>query len=186
MLIHFIGPGGAGKTSLAKQFAIDFGAIYYDLDEHFMLKIGDISQFIAKYSYKEYAIKNIELYKNLITTINPDLVNIIVCSSGFMTYPNELMDSYEEIKTQIEESSLTFLLLPSFELEICVKEIVRRQLQREYLNCSSWSEEKKIRNRFPLYINLKCQRVLTNEEPSKIAFELHKKIFIDKNTFQTI
>jgi len=67
-----------------------------------------------------------------------------------------------------------------------VKEIVRRQLQREYLNCSSCSEEKKIRNRFPLYINLKCQRILTNEEPSKIAFELYKKIFIDKNTFQTI
>ncbi|MBM7142423.1 hypothetical protein GP481_18305 [Acinetobacter sp. 105-3] len=162
---------------LAKQFAIDFGAIYYDLDEHFILKIGNISQFIAKYGYKEYAIKNIELYKNLITTINPDLVNIIVCSSGFMTYPNELMESYPEIKTQIEKSSLTFLLLPSFELEICVKEIVKRQLQREYLNCSLCSEERKIRNRFPLYINLKCQRILTNEEPQKIACELYKHIF---------
>ncbi|WP_368074555.1 shikimate kinase, partial [Acinetobacter lactucae] len=52
MLIYFIGPGGAGKTTLAKQFSKDFGAIYYDLDEHFMLNLGNISQFINTYGYK--------------------------------------------------------------------------------------------------------------------------------------
>lgn len=179
MLIYLIGPGGAGKTTLAKQFSKDFGAIYYDLDEHFMLNLGNISQFINTYGYKEYAIQNIELYQNLVKNIDHNLINIVVCSSGFMTYPNELTTNYHQIKTHIEDHYLTFLVLPSFELEICVKEIVNRQLQRKYLNGSATSEEHKIRNRFPLYINLKCQKILTNEAPSKIAFKLYKQIFLN-------
>lgn len=144
-----------------------------------MLKIGNICQFINTYGYKEYAIQNIELYQNLVKNIDNNLINIIVCSSGFMTYPNELTTNYHEIKTHIEDYPLTFLLLPSFDLENCVKEIINRQLQREYLNSSTISEECKIRNRFPLYINLKCQKILTNEAPSKIAFKLYKQIFLN-------
>ncbi|NUF37597.1 hypothetical protein, partial [Acinetobacter lactucae] len=138
---------------------------------------GNISQFINTYGYKEYAIQNIELYQNLVKNIDNNLINIVVCSSGFMTYPNELTTNYHQIKKHIEDHHLTFLLLPSFELEICVKEIVNRQLQRKYLNDSAKSEERKIRNRFPLYINLKCQKILTNQSPSKIAFKLYKQIF---------
>lgn len=177
MIIHFIGPGGAGKTTTANKLSLRLGVKYYDLDEYFMLMEGDISTFIRKYSYRGYAIRNIQLYLQLKDLLNINNLSVVVCSSGFMTYPIDIYCNYKNIKQEIEFSPFTFLLLPSLELEGCVEEIVRRQVKREYLNNSAKREEEKIRNRFPIYFNLKCKKILTNDDTSNIVYKIHRQLF---------
>lgn len=65
MVIHFIGPGGAGKTTVAKLLSSYLEIQNYDLDEYFMQKEGNISQFIDKYGYRAYAVKIFNFIINL-------------------------------------------------------------------------------------------------------------------------
>ncbi|NWK72891.1 hypothetical protein D7V64_04035 [Acinetobacter cumulans] len=85
MLIQFIGPGGAGKTTIAKQLAPKIGAVCIDLDEYFLKMEGDISLYIQQHGYLAYARRNITLYQQLRRSIQPEQSVILVCSSGFMT-----------------------------------------------------------------------------------------------------
>ena len=94
---------------------------------------------------------------------------IIVCSSGFMTYPHDIHQDYIKIKDEIESHIFTFLMLPSLVLETCVQEIVARQMNRAYLNLVRAKEELKIRQRFQLYSNLKCRVLLTDQIPDQVA-----------------
>ena len=65
MLNYFIGSGGAGKTTTAKLLSAEFGFDYYDLDEYFMHREEDITQYIIQHGYKEYAARNIQLFMQL-------------------------------------------------------------------------------------------------------------------------
>ena len=38
-------------------------------------------------------------------------------------------------------------------------------------------EEEKIRNRFPIYFNLKCKKILTNDDTSNIVYKIHRQLF---------
>ncbi|NNP67026.1 shikimate kinase [Acinetobacter sp. Ac_5812] len=169
MLIYFIGPGGAGKTTAAKLLSAQFGFDYYDLDEYFMQSEGDITQYIIRYGYKKYAARNIQLFMQLQIKYDLNKIMIIVCSSGFMTYPNDTHQDYIKIKDEVESHVFTFLMLPSLVLETCVQEIVARQLNRAYLNPVRANEELKIRQRFLLYSSLKCRVILTDQIPDQVA-----------------
>ncbi|OTG82572.1 hypothetical protein B9T33_03735 [Acinetobacter sp. ANC 5054] len=169
MIIHFIGPGGAGKTTTAIHLAQKIGVSYHDLDQCFLTAEGNISQYINKNSYSGYAIRNIQLYLKIRESLDPTRLNIIVCSSGFMTYQIDICPSYKKIRQEIESNPFTFLLIPSLEIESCTKEIIRRQLKRSYLDSSIEKEEKKIRSRFPIFIDFKCKKILTNDNPENIA-----------------
>ena len=169
MLIYFIGPGGAGKTTAAKLLSAEFGFDYYDLDEYFMQREGDITQYITRHGYKEYAARNIQLFMQLQIKYDLNKIMIIVCSSGFMTYPHDIHQDYIKIKDEIESHIFTFLMLPSLVLETCVQEIVARQMNRAYLNPVRAKEELKIRQRFQLYSNLRCRVLFTDQIPDQVA-----------------
>lgn len=169
MLIYFIGPGGAGKTTTAKLLSAQFGFDYYDLDEYFMQREGDIAPYIIQNGYKKYAVRNIQLFMQIQRKYDFNKIMIIVCSSGFMTYPDDTDQDYIKIKDEIENHIFTFLMLPSLVLEKCVQEIVVRQMSRAYLNPVLTKEELKIRQRFKLYSSLGCQVILTNQIPDQVA-----------------
>lgn len=172
MLIHFIGPGGAGKTTTAKMLSKQIYIDYMDLDEVFMEVEGDISEYIDRNGYINYAKRNLEIYLSLKRSINHNKLMIIICSSGFMTYPEDIYENYNCIKKHVENDSLTFLLLPSFDFETCVNLIVERQLQRSYLITNKEKEEFKIRKRLIQYLNLSCTRILTNEDTKIVVTKI--------------
>jgi shikimate kinase len=60
----------------------------------------------------------------------PLSATLIALSSGFMTYPLDVHPTYDALRHAIVTSPSTAVLLPSFDLEVCVAETVRRQLQR--------------------------------------------------------
>jgi hypothetical protein len=70
-----------------------------------------------------------------------------------MTYAEEVHPCYLETRIAIAESSTTFVLLPSLDLETCVAEVVRRQVHRP-LGLVASREEAKIRERFAIYMAL--------------------------------
>ena len=178
MLIYFIGPGGAGKTTVAKLLSVQMGVESHDLDEYFMHIEGDISDYIEYYGYNTYALRNIELYIQLGKSLSRQQHHILVCSSGFMTYPNDIDQNYIKVKDEIENHIFTFLVLPSLDLEMCVQTILSRQMNRTYLNPVIESEELKIRARFKIYTGFKCRAVLTDRSPDIVA-DNFIKIFDD-------
>ncbi len=100
MLIHLIGPGGAGKTTTARLLKKEFGFQYHDLDEIFMIQEGNISHFINVYGYSQYAIRNLEIYIQISQSLSLSDMRIIVCSSGFMCYPDDISKDYLRIKNK--------------------------------------------------------------------------------------
>lgn len=162
MIIHFIGPGGAGKSTLAQHIHLRANLNFFDLDECFMSEYGDISAFIDLYGYSKYATVNVELYEHILKMIAVGDDAIIVCSSGFMTYHlSELCPQYKTIKHEIEQSKSTILFLPALAYEPCIAKIIERQLQRTYLKTSFSKENIKIRNRIDYFLHLECRIFLT-------------------------
>jgi shikimate kinase len=66
---------------------------------------------------------------------------------------------------------LTFVLLPSLDVEVCVAETVRRQLGRPFAH-SLEREEQVIRARFPLYLALPARKVETMQPTDTVVTEL--------------
>jgi hypothetical protein len=62
-------------------------------------------------------------------------------------------------------------LLPSFDLETCVAEIVRRQVHRR-LGLVASREEAKIRERFAIYMALPAPKVTTLQSPDAVVTEI--------------
>jgi hypothetical protein len=88
-----------------------------------------------------------------------------------MTYAEEVHRSYVEIPAAIAESSTTFVLVPSLDVETCVAEIVRRQVRRQ-LGLLASREEAKIRNRFSIYLALPAVKVQTMQSPDQDVIKI--------------
>ncbi|RFS30647.1 hypothetical protein D9K79_05465 [Acinetobacter cumulans] len=169
MLIQFIGPGGAGKTTIAKQLAPKIGAVCIDLDEYFLKMEGDISLYIQQHGYLAYARRNITLYQQLRRSIQPEQSVILVCSSGFMTYALDQDAEYKTIKHQLLAEAQTYVFLPSLDKKQCIDLIVQRQLNRAYLQADPEKECLKISQRFDQYASFACTRVITHDTPENIV-----------------
>ncbi len=155
-LLHLIGPGGAGKTTIGGLLARRLGWQFLDLDERFLRAHGDIGAVIVEQGYQNYARMNVELYLQLRPTL--DKPTVFALSSGFMTYSPSVHPDHATAVCAIEQDPLTSLLLPSYDQEECVRIIVERQLGRPYLPGNRQSEEHRIRQRFPVFIALRCRR----------------------------
>jgi shikimate kinase len=169
-VVHLIGPGGAGKSTAGALLAQELGYSLVDLDEYFLAHTGDISAFLASHTYFEYAARNLANYHQAVERISGPAV--LVLSSGFMVYPPEIDPGYLATRDSIEGDALTFLLMPSFELESCVSIIVERQLARTYLPGDRDREERRIRERYGRYAALRCQRVSTEVPPERVVADL--------------
>jgi len=169
-VLQLVGPGGAGKTTVGSELALQLGWQFVDLDREFMSREGDISGYMAAHGYVGYARRNLALHVQLRGAFTAPTVHAL--SSGFMTYPADMDASYASIRAAVEFDALTLVLLPSFEMETCVEAIVRRQLSRPYLPGNAASEEARIRQRFPVFMALRCARFLNDGAPEEAAMRI--------------
>lgn len=171
-IVHLVGPGGAGKTTIGALLAKRLGWHFVDLDRRFISGDGGIADFIERYGYRGYARRNVAMYLEVRRALAaPTVVSL---SSGFMTYPADIDERYQALCGSIESEPLTALLLPAFELEACVDIIVQRQLSRPYLPGNRASEERRIRDRFSRFIALQCARFRSDASPDKVAASVER------------
>lgn len=97
-VIHLVGPGGAGKSTVGRSLAQRLGVAFLDLDEQFMARAGDISAYLDAHGYEAYAAENVRAY--LDASIAQDAV--FALSSGFMTYSSDVHPAYHELRSSRE------------------------------------------------------------------------------------
>lgn len=172
-MLHLVGPGGAGKTTVGPLVAAKLGWSFFDLDAAFMRSEGDISNCIATHGYDGYARRNLAVYLKLRKEV-AGAPAVVALSSGFMTYAAAIDSCYLSLRQAIESAALTALLMPSFDLEVCVERIVARQLARPYLSGDSAREEARIRQRFSSFLALGCARFCSHVPPAQLAEQLQQ------------
>ena|ERR1041384_508014 len=165
--IRLVGPGGAGKSTVGRLLAERLAMNFVDLDARFAERHGDITAFLKRYGYIEYARKNVEIYSSL----DDRAGDVIPLSSGFMTYPVHVDANYGQLRERIAHSPSTFVLMPSLDREACVAETVRRQLARPFARTRD-KEEAVARERFDIYVSLPARKVATMDSPLSIVEEL--------------
>jgi shikimate kinase len=168
-MIQLIGPGGAGKTTVGAALAERLGVRFVDLDAKFASRHGDISAYLDKYGYAAYAGHNVGVFSELWSS--PGASAIAALSSGFMTYPDDVHPGYPAWREEVATSPSTFVLLPSLQVDACVKETVRRQLLRAFAR-SAEREERVIRARFPVYSGLPGHKVETMQPIDAVVTEI--------------
>jgi shikimate kinase len=168
-MIQLVGPGGVGKTTIGSALAQRLALRFVDLDAEFAARYGNISVYLDAYSYEAYAERNVGLYSDLVG--GPNRPDIVALSSGFMTYPDDIHPAYRAWTRRIASSPLTFVLLPSLDVEVCVAETVRRQLGRPFARPAE-GEELVIRARIPLYLGLPARKVETMQPTDTVVIEL--------------
>jgi shikimate kinase len=156
--IRLIGPGGAGKSTIGALVAERLNLSFFDLDRHVSVRVGDISEYIARRGYDAYARENIETYCSLSRAHNRP--RVVAASSGFMTCRRDIHPDYSRVRGELEHSPNTFVLLPSVDLDVCVAETVRRQIGRPFAR-SAAKEEAVIRARFPIYMAMSARKIDT-------------------------
>jgi shikimate kinase len=169
--ITLIGPGGAGKSTIASLLAERLRIRAVDLDRLFTERAGNISGYINRFGYDTYARQNVETYRLVLQEgINR---TVVALSSGFMTYSPDIHPDYRRLRLDIEQSPTTFVLIPSLDRELCVAETVRRQLARSFAR-SRAAEEAVIRARLPLYVGLPVHKIETMESLCVIVDKICK------------
>ena len=171
LAITLIGPGGAGKSTVALLLAERLRIRAVDLDRLFAERAGDISEYIKRFGYDVYARQNVETYR--LTLQEGTDGTVVALSSGITTYSQDIHPDYPRLRRDIEQSPTTLVLIPSLDREICVAETVRRQLARPFAR-SLAAEDAVIRARFPLYVGLPPRKVETMKPLSLIADEICK------------
>jgi shikimate kinase len=156
--ITLIGPGGAGKSTVAALVAERLGIVFVDLDRRFAGRAGDIGAYIGQFGYGAYVRENVETYRLVLEHETGS--RVVALSSGFMTYPSDAHPEYARLRRDVEQSPTTFVLIPSLDRERCVEETVRRQLDRPFAR-SRTTEAAVIRERFPLYVGLTARKIET-------------------------
>ena len=167
-MIHLIGPGGAGKSTVGSELASRLDLPFIDLDLEFMEHIGDISHHIDHHGYHSYASENVQLCLSIVATPRH---GVIALSSGFMAYPESVHPAYPALRSDICKSPTTFVLLPSLALEACVDEIVRRQVARP-IGRSPEREEAVIRERYAVYMAIPVTRIETMRPVAEIVEQM--------------
>jgi shikimate kinase len=168
-MIHLVGPGGAGKSTVGVPLASRLESEFVDLDRQFMDRAGDISNWIDERGYHHYARENVETYLSIRS--EPMSSAIVALSSGFMTYPEDIHPEYLGLRSAVSASPMTFILLPSLDLEICVAETVRRQVARPFGRTPE-HEEAVIRERFTKYMEIPAKKVETMRPVEEIVTEI--------------
>jgi len=168
-MIRLVGPGGAGKSTVGAVLAVRLGLTFSDLDRHFTSRFGDISAYIDGLGYRAYARENVEAYRSLFR--GADHPGVAALSWGFMTYTNDIHPEYRAVLAGIKECPTSFVLLPSFDREVCVAEIIRRQTARPF-GRPAVKEEAVIRERFEVYMALPIRKFETLRPVMEVVDDL--------------
>jgi shikimate kinase len=157
-MIHIVGPGGSGKSTVGSALATRLGIAFVDLDAQFAAGAGDISAYLTAHGYDAYAAQNVQVYLETRESLKAKAV--IALSAGFMTYRDDVNSAYPVLRRDLGNSVSTVVLLPSFDHDACVVETVRRQLRRPFSR-SAEREEAIIRTRLGVYCKLPAKKVAT-------------------------
>jgi hypothetical protein len=111
-MIHLIGPGGAGKSTVAPLVAAQLGLAYADLDAHFTAAYGNVDDFLTAHGYHAYAAANVAAYLDLVVAAHG--AGVAVLSSGFMTYPLDVHPRYPALRATIATAPTTVVLIPAW------------------------------------------------------------------------
>lgn len=176
--IFIIGPGGVGKTTSGSILSKKLNIPFIDLDQEFMEKIANIGKYINDYSYKQYCIKNSELFYSILENCNEP--SIIVLSSGFLVYEN-IKDLITKHKETLKECGVSVCLLPSESLNESVNIVVNRQLVRGF-GLEEESEKKKFMDRYHKYNNAGDIQIYSTSSPEDIANDMLLKLLKSKNS----
>jgi len=95
--ITLVGPGGAGKSTVAALVAERLGIPVADLDCRFTDRAGDISAYINRFGYDAYARENVETYRGVLH--EGEDPQVVALSSGFMTYAQTIHPEYARRRT---------------------------------------------------------------------------------------
>jgi shikimate kinase len=95
-----------------------------------------------------------------------------------MTYVDDVHPAYPVWRERVGSSPSTFVLLPSLQFEVCVRETVRRQLGRPFSR-SAEREEHVIRERFPVYLGLPVRKIATLRPIETVVDELISALVSD-------
>ena len=170
-MIHLVGPGGAGKSTVAPLLAARLGAPCADLDALFTALHGSVDDVLAAHGYRAYAAANVAAYLGLAArnAAGEAPVGVVALSSGFMTYAADVHPRYAALRDALAAAPTTVVLLPALELEACVAETVRRQVGRGAGRTSAERAEAKTRERFARYLALPAPKVVTAGPPDAVA-----------------
>jgi shikimate kinase len=175
-MIHLIGPGGAGKSTVGVVLAARLGCPFRDLDREFERRRADIDAFIDAHGYEAYARENVAVYFELASYVSGA---VLALSSGFMVYPPAVHPAYAALRDAIARGPATVVLLPSLDRETCVTETVRRQLGRPVGRRDPAREEAVIRERFDPYMGLPAMKVETMRPAHEVAAAIHARLAAD-------
>lgn len=168
MLVHLIGPGGAGKSTTAPVLAERLGFPVVDLDAHYM-EAFDITRDINELGYETYVKRNIDLYLGLVEKVGDA---VIATSSGFMTYRHDIHWAIDSVQRRISADPNTVCLMPSWDLDVCVDTIVERQMAKPFYTGSEQDNRKVIMGRFELYAQLGNIQVETQKSTQSVVDEI--------------
>ncbi len=172
MILHLIGPGGAGKSTTGVKLAAELGVSCIDLDQEY-LKSSDISADIESRGYEYYVRRNIDCYIDLVGT-NESAV--LVVSSGFMTYEYRYHDAIESIHSKVLKCKYTTLLLPFFNEQECIEEIIRRQFTKAHESKSKEIQRERISKRFQPYLGMGNIKIETKKRVDLVFEETVSEI----------
>jgi len=166
-LLFLIGPGGAGKSSLARLLAPMLARRLVDLDDEFRAANGPIDHYMRGAGYEAYKRANSELAQRL-AGHSPSSV-LFVTSSGFLS-PDNPPDILSSNRSLIR-TGYSISLLPAADLDAASKIIVARQLSRGFLHDAE-KERRTIAARFDLYRLAGDMLVVSSDRPEEIAANL--------------
>jgi shikimate kinase len=175
--VRLIGPGGAGKSTIGALLAERLEIPFVDLDQHFIDRVGDISDYINRHGYDAYARENVETWCAL--SSGDARLRVVALSSGFMTYAPDTHPEYARVRRDIGQYPNTFVLLPSLDREVCVTETVRRQIARPFGRPVP-KEEAVIRARFEIYMAVPARKIETMRPATAAVDEIVAAMAFDK------
>lgn len=153
--LFLIGPGGVGKSTVGALLAQAMSYPFIDLDSEFCER------------------ENAALCSRLLAE-NPHEKRVVVLSSGFLA-----TDVCPEIvasnRLLVRQAGYSILLLPSEDIDIATRIVVARQLMRGF-GLVREKEEMKFRQRFREYCALDDCRVVSSEEPERVAERVREKV----------
>ncbi|MDV3251737.1 shikimate kinase [Devosia sp. BK] len=162
-----LGPGGVGKSTLGRELSRRLGWALIDLDELFCSVIGNIGEVIAQKGYDHYRAENLALGERCFADLKSPA--IFVSSSGFLAAPPDSSDFTRA--AALVEKGYGVTLLPSLDIDRATDIVVARQLTRGFGFVQS-SEERKFRQRFPIYQTIGDALVVSTADAPAIADDL--------------
>lgn len=96
-----------------------------------------------------------------------------------MTYARDIHPEYSRVRRELEQHPNTFVLLPSFDRDVCVAETVRRQIARPFGRPSA-KEEAVIRVRFEIYMSLPVRKIETMRPVAAAVAEIVAALSLEK------